>query len=102
MLLTSKNSDMMASMPTRARMTVRSGAAGKVMFVLNSSIWRTGGMVSRGQVVADGGDGGEFEDGGERETDLQQVDDEDEDLVLGVAEQHRDGDSEDYHHLSGW
>ena len=69
-------------------MTVSSGAAGKVMFVLNSSIWGTGGG---------GGEGGG--DGGDGETDLQQVDDEDEDLVLGVAEEHRDGDSEDYHHL---
>ena len=36
--LTSKNSDIIASMPTRARMTVRRGAAGNVIFVFNSSI----------------------------------------------------------------
>ena len=36
---TSKNSDMMASIPTRARITVRRGAAGKDTLVLNSSIF---------------------------------------------------------------
>ena len=39
-MVSSKNSDMMASMPTRARITVSKGAAGNVMLVLNSNICR--------------------------------------------------------------
>lgn len=41
---TSKNSDIIASIPTKARITVKRGAAGKVILVLNSSICRRSTM----------------------------------------------------------
>ena len=41
---TSKNSDIIASIPTKARMTVNKGAAGNVILVLNSSICRRSTM----------------------------------------------------------
>lgn len=40
MEVSEKNSDMIASMPTRARITVNRGAAGKVTVTLNSNICR--------------------------------------------------------------
>ena len=79
-MVSSKNSDMMASIPTKARITVSRGAAGKVMLVLNSSIcknlsisegflYATWKYILRNIYV-----------------NLQQVDDEDKYLMLRISE----------------